>query len=278
VLVVATLRAQQPAPTPAFEVVSIKPNPSADRGSRIDVQPGGRVIWTNTTLESLIGASYQRFNFDNREVVGGPPWIDSDRFDIIAQAPAGAVLTSPDGFPGPLFAMIRAMLAERFRLVLHEEQRERPIYTLSLVNGDGRLGPRLTPSTIDCAAVMKDMAAGRWAQPLPSGRPPCAMGGPPGQFASDGLEIANLASALSSLVGRPVIDRTGLTGAFDWNVEFAPESAVPNPNDDPAPSSQPSDRPSIFTALREQLGLKLQPGRGPVSVLVVDRVEPPTPN
>lgn len=272
-LLTVALSAQAP---PAFDVVSIRPNRSGEVRSNIAIQPGGRVVWTNVTLESLIDVSYQRAGFDRRDVIG-PDWITKDRFDVIAQAPRDVPLTGPGGVPEPLFAMVRAMLAERFSLVVHDEQRERPIYLLSLERADGRTGPALKPSAVDCAAVMRDMANGRRPPLNASGRPPCTLGGPPGRFASDGLAMTDLAIGLRGLVGRPVVDRTSLAGAFDWVIEFAPDSAVASPNDDPAPPA-PSDKPSIFTALREQLGLRLDASRGPVSVLVVERAERPTAN
>ena len=264
------------AQSPAFDVVSIRPNRSNELRSNVAIQPGGRAIWTNVTLESLIDVSYQRAGFDRREVIG-PDWITNERFDVVAQAPRGAELTNAAGFPEPLFLMVRAMLADRFSLVVHEEQRDRPIYTLSIDRADGALGPGLKRSSVDCAAVMRDMTNGRRPELNASGRPPCTMGGPPGRFASDGLAMRDLAIGLRGLVGRPVVDATMLAGAFDWQVDFAPESVQPNPNDDPAPPAV-SDKPSIFTALREQLGLRLTPARGAVAVLVVDRAERPTPN
>ena len=269
----ASVMAQTPSAMESaltFEVVSIKPNRSGESRSNIAVQPGGRVAWTNITLRSLIETSPQRSGFDPRESIGGPDWIDRDRFDVIAHAPAGATLVGPDGFPGPAFAMIRAMLADRFRVLVHAEDRERPIYELRLARADGSLGRRLTRSTIDCGAAMKELGAGGRLPRLADGRVACAIGGPPGRILSAGLGMVEIANILSGRVDRPVIDRTGLTGPFDLDLEFAPDSGGPEP--------LPSDKPSIFSALQEQLGLRLEPARGQISVLVIDRAEPPTPD
>jgi bla regulator protein blaR1 len=263
---------------PTFEVVSVKINTSKEPNNRIAVQPGGRFMWTNTTLKSLIGMAYQRRGFDDREILGGPDWIDSVRFDIIAKAEETPHV-DPGGFPGELFAMVRGMLAERFKLSVHEETRERPIYALVLARRDGTLGPALHKSEVDCAAVMREQVQGRTPAKTPSGVLPCAVGTPPGRLVAIGLTIDMLANVLSRHAGRPVIDTTGLTGAFDWNIEFAPDFHSPLPADGPAAiEKEASDRPSIFTALQEQLGLKLESTRGTVGVLVIDHAERPTPD
>src|SRR4026209_33022 len=124
-IVGATARglAQQSAPPPAtFDVVSIKPNRSGAIATGFGVNPSGRVEWTNTTLRGLLRMGYQRFGFDPREVVGGPAWIDSDRFDVIATVNRPPE-TRPDGFPEELLAMIRALVEVRFKVTVHSEQR-----------------------------------------------------------------------------------------------------------------------------------------------------------
>ena len=267
---------QQTDRNPTFEVVSVRPNRSARADDRLELQPSGRIIWTATTVRALIGTAYQRRLFDDREVIGGPDWLDRDRFDVIAQA-NGPLRVDSDGFPREPFAMIRTMLEERFALRVREEQRDRPIYALVTVR-PGQLGPRLIPSTVDCAAEIADQAKGNKPRRLDNGRFACVLGGPPGGFTGTGLGIEQLAAGLRRFVGRPVVDRTGLTGPFEWDLEFKPELVQPIGNEPPPPPDAFADRPSIFTALQEQLGLRLESTRGPVDVLVVDHAESPTPD
>lgn len=269
-----TLAAQAPPPRPSFEVVSIRPNPNRDAQMRLDLSPT-RLAWRATTLRGLIGLSYQRWAFDSREIVGGPGWTESERFDIIVQGTIPPV--EAGGFPGQAFQMIRGMLADRFKLVVHEETRERPVYELTLARKDGRLGPRLVQSAVDCTAIMNDELKGKKPPVLPDGRRACAIGAPPGRFTSMGLTIQQMAAALQGQVGRPVIDKTGLAGAWDWDLEFAPEF-LPGRAGEPPPAPVGTDKPSIFSAMQEQLGLRLESARGPVSVVVVDRAERPTEN
>jgi uncharacterized protein (TIGR03435 family) len=267
------------APAPAFEVASVKANRSAGAQKSFQAAPGGRYTWTAVTLKSLIDVSHQRSAFDGRETEGGPPWIDTDRFDVLAKAPEGAALNDRDGFPGPLFAMIRALLAERFGLRTHTEVRERPVYALSLARPDKRLGSGLKKVETDCAAAMVSLAAPTPGAAPPPGGPPCTFGGGPGQLRGNTVSLAMLASVLSRQVGRPVVDRTGVADYFDITIEFAPDLDARTSNGPAAPNAPAGgDGPSIFTALREQLGLKLEATRAPVDVLIVDGAEPPTEN
>ena len=271
-----TLAAQQPASAPTFEVVSIRPNPAARVEGRFELQPSGRITWIGTTLRSLIDLAYQRRLFDDRDVIGGPDWLDRDRFDIIAQA-AGPLRVDSDGFPREPFAMIRTMVEERFAVRVHEEQRERQIFELVVMNA-GQFGPRLARSSVDCGAEIGDQAKGNKPRQLANGRFACVLGAPPGGYSGTGLGMSVLAAGLARFVGRPVVDRTALTGAFDWEVEFRPEFVQAIGNEPPPPLEAFADRPSIFTALQEQLGLRLESTRGQVDVLVVDHAEPPTPD
>jgi len=133
----APLAAQQPPP--AFEVASVKPNRTANPVTRFQAAPG-RYTWTAATLMNLINVAFQRNAFDQREVIGGPDWIAKDRFDVVVQARAGVALNDPDGFPAGVFAMVRAVLEERFGLVAHNETRERPVYALTLARAAERGG------------------------------------------------------------------------------------------------------------------------------------------
>jgi uncharacterized protein (TIGR03435 family) len=272
----ATNTATAQGPTPTFEVATVKPIKSPDAQNRIAIQPGGRLTFSNITLKQLIGTSYQRMGYDSREVIGGPDWVDSDRWEVMAQAKGE--LVGPDGFPGPAFAMIRNLLAERFRLQVHEDKRERSVYLLEFARPDRRLGTRLHPSATDCAAIMRDEAQGKPPAVQPGQLRPCAVAVPPGQLRASAVTVTALANVLSSFVGRPVVDRTGLDGAFDVELEFSPESRPGFLPPEPGSSPPSGDGPSLFTAIQEQLGLKLVSGRAPVDVLVIDRAERPTPD
>jgi bla regulator protein blaR1 len=283
------LRAQSLAPdigSPAFEVASVKPNKSVD-GRRGGSFAPGRFNQTSVTLRQLIQMAYGRQAFDVREISGGPSWIDSDRFDIVAKADGDLrALYLPDGkgSPGLAYLMLRTLLAERFRLVVHAETRELPVYALVMARRDGRTGPQLRRSDVDCAAITAASAAsvaktGRLpASPGPGKGPPCSIGPRPGHLTGNAASLSQLAAVLSSSVNRVVLDRTGLTGAFDLNLDWTPDQPPP-----PTDAARAIDRPadpglSIFTALQEQLGLKLESTKGPVDVIVIDRAEQPTPD
>jgi uncharacterized protein (TIGR03435 family) len=196
----------------------------------------------------------------NEQVIGGPEWLDRDRFDIEATAEVPL-----DGVPDAndrIQRMLQALLADRFRLEMAHETRTLPVFEM-VVEADGRLGPQLKPST--CVRAGESPQAGRaLCAPLGTGR---------GTLEVEGLTMAELAAALSNFpaVARPVQDRTGLTGAYDFRIEFVGQvtlQGAPNPNADSGPG--------LFTALREQLGLVLESERRPVNVVVIEHVEPPT--
>jgi uncharacterized protein (TIGR03435 family) len=274
-IVVSAPRAQ----SPRFDVASVKIN-KAGTGGGIRVQPGGRYEFSNMTLRALIESAYQRFAFDNREVVGGPAWLDTERFDIIAQTGTGTPSTDPDGFPGPFFTMLQALIEQRFAVVTHNEAREQPIYELRPAQPNGRLGAGMTRLESGCAAAMKQMNAGEQPAPRPGRGPDCSMGGAPGRLQANAVNLDIFARALSGEVGRRVVNKTGIAGDFDIDLSFAPEFS-PGRRGSPLPDAAAlaaGDRPSIFTALQEQLGLKLESSRGPVDVLVVDRAEMPEEN
>lgn len=265
----------------AFEVASVKPNNSGTGGVRLGLQPGGRFTATNVPARQLIIFAYQLQNF---QLMDTPDWTRNERFDIVAKAEAD-VPPTPLGQPGPIQMMVRSLLADRFRLTIHEETREMPIYALVLNRPDGQFGPRLQRTTADCAAVMA-AARGRGgappAPPAPGERPQCGMSAGFGQVRAGSMPMSQVAQMLSQQVQRVVVDRTGLMGNFDFDLTFTPDQlpqgrGVPPPGA-PAPPPIDPDGPSIFTALQEQLGLKLEAQRGPVSVMVVDRIERPTPD
>ncbi len=269
----------QPA-VPTFDVVSIKENKSGDmvQGSRR--QPG-RIVITNVPLRLSI---INFFGLQPQQLTGGPDWIDSTRYDIIAQFSGEMPLTEP-GTVGPLQLMMQRMFAERFKLAVHTETREIPIYVLTLTRSDRALGPKLKPAATDCEAVMNAMlksvregSAPPGAGPqLPDGRPACGMRfGPGNRLTAGGTSMAALARSMSNQAGRIIVDQTGLTGGFDFELEFTPDPAAAGGQ--PPVAGGDANAPSLFTALEEQLGLKLLPQRGPVEMLVIDRVERPTEN
>jgi uncharacterized protein (TIGR03435 family) len=260
---------------PRFEVASIKRNTLNDRIVVIQSQ-NGRFTARGYTLGMLVQQAYQVQEF---QIADGPDWIESERFDIIANEPAagatsvaaGPVAPGP-GQPRPRDLMLRALLEERFNLSVHKETRERPVYALVPARSDGRLGSNLTRTTVDCATARGPEACGT------------SVG--PGYIRARGVTIAQLATAFSRLtmtgssLNRLVVDRSGLEGAFDAEVRFTPEN-IPQLGPGPLPGGLPPidpNGPSIFTAVQEQLGLKLDAQRGPVEVLVIDRVERPTEN
>ncbi|MBI3402450.1 MAG: TIGR03435 family protein [Acidobacteria bacterium] len=274
---------QTPAAGPTFEVASVKPNNSGDGRVQIMNQPGGRFTATNVTLRLLIRQAYQ---LQDSQIVGGPSWLNDDHYDIVAKAD-GSQLETPSvaqargGGPTPVQMMIRAMLAERFNLVVHNESREMPIYALILARSDGKLGPEMKKSEIDCTAVA---ARGRGPGGPPPGGPsgpgqpmPCGIRIGMGTLTMGGASLTQFANSLGMFVGRLVFDRTGLTGGWDLNLTWTPDNMPQRPPGAPDGPIDPNG-PSIFTAIQEQLGLKLDSQRGPVDVLVIDKAEHPTPD
>jgi uncharacterized protein (TIGR03435 family) len=251
---------------PAFATESITPNTSgaATRG-RTNFEPGGRFTATNVTVRELLETAYRRHNFDRREVVGGPSWLDTDRFDVVAAAPPEHVF-DPDGVPRRTWLMLRNLLAERFKLKARVEKKDQPAYALVVASPDRKLGPGLVRSAVDCAEIMAKLMKGE----RPAGGPQCGFGPYPRRLVARAVTMADLASYLSTLVKRPVLDRTGLQGNFDLEVEGV-EVVQPGP---PGPSTRPSDTTqSIVETLPEQLGLKLEDSMGPVEIVVVEHAE-----
>ena len=285
VVAVAVASAQAPQSAdaePSFEVASVKANRTGAPGGSF-VMPPGRFTASNLPLRVLIANAYQLSFF---QLVGGPDWAGTERFDIAAKAPDGAP-------PEQTRAMVRTLLRDRFRLVVHMESRDTPMYALVQAPGD-RLGPRIARSSMDCGPIREQRAAANAAAvrargpvpvpPAPASNEPvvCQMrvggrGGPTLSYRARNITMVALAGALRPYVGREVVDRTGLTGEFDFDLEFAPPPAsAAGPADGPVPPAPLDEAASIFTALQEQLGLKLESTRGPVEVMVIDRAERPT--
>ena len=262
----------------SFEVASVKPNISGDGNIRLGLQAGGRFTATNVPVRQLIIFAYQLQNF---QLVDAPDWTRNERYDVIATA-GREIPPSPIGQAGPIQMMVRSLLAERFKLVVRNEQRDMPIYALVLDRPERGLGSAIKPTTADCAAI-NAAARGRGgappAPPAPGERPQCGMMGGFGMVRAGSMPMTQLVQMLSQQVQRVVTDKTGLTGNFDFDLTFTPDQLPqgPGPAGAPAPAVD-QNGPSIFTALQEQLGLKLDAQRGPVDVLVVERVERATPD
>jgi uncharacterized protein (TIGR03435 family) len=248
-------------PPPTFEVASIKKNTSGSQSSSNRALPGGRVTVTNNTLRNML----RNFNrIQPYQLVGGPDWMSTDRWDIVAKA---------EGDPPPelMMEMMKTLLAERFKLVMHRETREMPVYALVAIK-TGSLGPQLHRSTTDCVAVSADARARGVVPVVPRGGPLCGTNMTTGRMATSSTTMADLARNLSTVAGRIVVERTGLAGNFDLELSWSGDAAEGNAVNPPPAAN---DGPSLFTAIQEQLGLKLDPQRGPVDVIVIDSVERP---
>jgi len=226
---------------PAFEVASVKPNNSGTTIANNGRVTGDRFMAMNATVIQLMRAAYGIQEF---QIAGPPGWAGIERFDITAKIAAGA---RPEEWP----AMLQHLLAERFRLTLHREQRQTNGYALTVARGGIKLTP-VDPSK--CAP--------------PNGS--CGFSASPTEIVARGQSMDQLAARLSRSIGQTVVNRTDVSGIFDFKVEWTLEDQFREPG---ATAS-----PAVFTALTEQLGLRLQSQRTAVEVLVIDRVERPTAN
>ena len=247
-----------------FEVASIKRNVSGDPNASIRVQPGGQIVVTNNSLYNLIRNAYgtQRF-----EMIPGPKlpsWIDSDKWDILAKPPAGAPEVQEQ-----MQLRLRSLLEDRFKVVARREMREMPIYELVVARADGQLGPQIKRSGDECAAMGRAREAGVQPPPLPPGGF-CGTRSNNGTVSMKGVPLSNFVRNLGGMTGRFVIDKTGLTGPYDLDLQWTPDA--PSAGGQPGPG----DGASLFAAIQEQLGLKLEAKRAPIEVLVIDSAERPT--
>jgi bla regulator protein blaR1 len=279
---IAPLRAvgtisQAPAqPRLEFEVASVKKNLSGNQGGSFGGRPGGQIVVTNNTLRNIIRNVW---NLQNFQIVGGPEWINQDRWDINAKAPESPIQPQPQQQltmqqqQQELLMMMRTMLADRFQLVVHNEKREMPVYAIVLARPDGRFGLQLKRSELDCNALAEAIKRGEATPPPRSpDRPFCGTQTRAGTIMTSGVQMADFARNLSPSTGRIVLDRTGLTGPFDIELKFTPDPLGPGVGD-PA-----VDVPSLFVAIQEQLGLKLEAVRAPVDILVIDSAQRPSEN
>jgi uncharacterized protein (TIGR03435 family) len=222
----------QTAPAPlTFEVASIKPSAPDSRGDFSEFLPGGGYRASGATLKTLITQAYE---INDYQISGGPAWLDTASFDILARP-------DPPGTGEQIPERLRNLLSDRFQLLIHLETKERPVYALVIAKNGAQLQE---------SAESKSRMDGRR-----------------GWLSGQHVEIPRLASWLSDRVGRPVIDKTGLTGKYSFELKWTPEGAPPD-----------RDAPSLFTALPEQLGLRLESQKAPIEMILVDRAERPSEN
>ena len=292
-LTTTTAFAQDPAAAPAvaFDVASVKPsNPNPDPANPLSQialmlpQPGGRLTATNTPLRMLIMAAFELKQ--EAQLTGGPPDLLAAKYDITAKAPVAFIGKE-------LPQLLRTLLADRFKLKTHTETRELPVYDLVLARSDGRLGPELKPSKSDCskpdevlaqqgAALAKGDVASFLGKPQPCSVSTDPSGGPLNlMMRGDGQEMKQIVEILAQFTGRPVRDKTGLTGRYDFAMKLDLQMVLGlaqkmGANIPAAAANIPqSDGSSLMTTLNEQLGLKLDSTKDAATVVVIDSVEAP---
>lgn len=256
--------AQQP-PTLTFEVASVKPADPDARGTSIQFMPGGGLKMTGIPLRGMITFAYDVRDF---QVSGGAGWVGTERFDVMAQpehAAAGGVedlakMTDAERktVRDRMAERLRALLADRFQLVVHKETKEQPIYALVVSKSGAKLQEAKEPG------------------------PRQGMNTNRGRMQGFAAPTEMLAQVLSGILGRPVVDKTSLAGKYDFVLEWTPDPGADaraqgfgDGVTEPAPAP---GGPSIFTALQEQLGLRLEAQKGPVENIVIDRAEKPSEN
>jgi uncharacterized protein (TIGR03435 family) len=262
-----------------FDVASVK-RTAPDAGASILGGGRGQYRAINVPVRATITNAW---NLRDHQVLGAPAWVASDRFDIVAKEPEGTFTDDQRRL------MLQALLVDRFKLQARVETRELPIYNLVLARADGRLGPELKPTPVDCAALRKARAGGAAPADPPKPNPniddrvPCSQRGffgPQGvTLNASGRTLEQIATTLGTYADRTVVDKTGLTGEYDMLLKFRPEAGGPigalapplSTTGDPL-----SDLATLGVAVREQLGLRLEAARGPVQVLVIDSISLPT--
>jgi len=273
-----TLHAQGQAPAPEppspdaepkFEVTSVKKSgPTPQMGMMFGLRPNGRFAM-EMPVGALITLAYGIHRF---QLIGGPAWLNTDRFTINAVEEDLPIPPTVPGTPTRMQLLVRSLLQERFALVIHNETRELPLSYLVLAREDRKLADRLRPSTVDCSAYLAERAkaAKEGAPPTPPvpSKPgeilPCTLMGGFGRITAGSAQMSNVASMLGNMLGRPIYDRTNLTGSFDIQLEYTPDQMPQLPPGATLPPglTMPSpDGPSLSTALQEQLGLKLENAR-----------------
>jgi uncharacterized protein (TIGR03435 family) len=282
VMTAPVIRAQSPpANTPSFEVASIKPCKEAENGPSPKSSPG-RLVEDCHGLLNLIGNAYTTYadghlnlNSEPAPIMGGPSWLRSAAYNIKATAEGNPSV------PMMLGPMLQRLLEDRFHLKIHRETREGPVYFLTVARG----GPKLRP--------FKEGSCTPWAVPPPPRQPGTKYCVSIVRLISSSMEalgatLDEFSKTLGTVVDRPVIEKTGISGRFDIHFKFSREGTTladdyvrligPLPASNPRPAPDPTDPPSIFVALQEELGLRLEAGRGPIETLVIDHIEKPSEN
>jgi uncharacterized protein (TIGR03435 family) len=269
----AVLRAQAAL---EFDVTSIKPNTTNTYATGAPPNPAsGQFGMTNVPLQSVILRGYPLDTLPV-QVIGLPDWAQSDRYDVAAKGKPGATQDEQQ-------QMWRAMLADRLKLQAHYETRERSGYNLVFARADKHLGPQFQPATLDCTRPPEPLSGAlneKRIEEFSMSR--CGvmmmMSAATQALFSGSVPMNTLARTLSSSAGRPVVDRTGLAGSYSVKLNFARDAPFPIPGGGTAAPAQTDEAPSLFTAVQEQLGLKLESTTVQGQVLVVDHIERPTEN
>ena len=257
---------QEPGAPVVFEVAAVRLNTSGQMAALFDDLPGGRFVAVNTTLRMLILDAYR---IPDRQLVDAPDWTRTERFDVNAKLERDAPIVR--GTAGERQLALRSLLAERFTLRVHRETRQVPMYALVMARADRRPGPILKPSSADCSSegMRKRTESAQAGQPLPG---MCGTRATDGRLQFGGL-MSDLARTLSGSaeIGRNVIDQTGLTGVWQFELRLGERPQQRPPGLEPVANDP--NAPSLTSALQEQLGLKLESIQGPMEFLIVDQVE-----
>lgn len=271
----ALLNAQSSPKRPEFEVASIKPNDSGGGNSSMGSQGPGRFDTKNVSLRTIIAEAY---NFRNFQIYGAPGWLASDKYDIAAKSEEPASKLSADEAWAEMRLKVQTLLEDRCALKVHRETKELPVYVLTVAKNGIKV------KTTDC--IVFDIN-NRPPPPAPGQPRPMfcdnlrgGRNGANSTLTATGIPMSQLVRWLSSTVGRTVIDKTGYSEKFDAVMQWTPDGPPRQVTGDDSSKTASDDTvgPSIFTALQEQLGLKLESGKGPVEVLVIDHVERPSGN
>jgi len=281
-------QATSAAPPPAFEyeVASIKPSNPDALGMFMTI-PGPEIVSDsftakNLTVLALIRSAYGiPFGDDNR-ISGAPKWISIEKYDVDAKIEASVVdalkKLNPDQRMAAQQHMLQSLLADRFKLTIHRETKDLPMYTLVIAKN----GPKLKESKPDDAAPAAPATRGGPGGRGGRGGRGMSIMGRGGPLVGQSVPIKFLVDLLSAILGRPISDKTGLTGTYDFTLQWTPDENQSSPggapNGPPPPAPADTTGPSLFTAIQEQLGLKLESGKGPVEIIVIDHVERPSGN